>query len=166
LSYVWGPPAPAYEIQVRDRTSDNGKLKVRENLFDFLLEFRAQRGDLTDRYLRIDKLSIDQSTTSERNHQVQTMSDIYSNATSVMVWLGNHGISKHSDRREAVRNARELERREHGDTLRTCLQKEYFHRIWIVQEILLAKRIRVLLENQWILDVDPRFRWPENIRMR
>jgi hypothetical protein len=163
LSYVWGPSAPAYEIQVRDRTSDNGKLKVRENLFDFLLEFRAQRGDRTDRYLWIDQLSIDQSTTSERNHQVQMMSDIYSNATSVIVWLGNHGIPKHGDRREAVRNARKLQRREHGDALEIGLQKEYFHRLWIVQEILLAKRIRVLFENQWILDIYPRFRWPEHI---
>lgn len=36
----------------------------------------------------IDQISIDQQNLSERNHQVQLMGDIFSNAVEVVVWLG------------------------------------------------------------------------------
>lgn len=38
--------------------------------------------------LWVDSICIDQTSTSERNHQVKLMGDIYSQAASVLVWLG------------------------------------------------------------------------------
>ncbi|KAH7078259.1 hypothetical protein FB567DRAFT_131021 [Paraphoma chrysanthemicola] len=62
LSYVWGPPDPAYEIHVRDQISESTKLKVRENLFDFLFVFREQQEKHdSDKHLWIDQLSVDRS---------------------------------------------------------------------------------------------------------
>ncbi|KAI4618227.1 uncharacterized protein J4E87_007895 [Alternaria ethzedia] len=85
LSYVWGPPPSSHDIFIAD-----GRLQIRENLFKFLTEFRKRRDKTpSDRYMWIDQLCIHQSSTVERNHQVQMMSDIYSKATSVVAWLGD-----------------------------------------------------------------------------
>ncbi|KAI4709156.1 hypothetical protein J4E89_005904 [Alternaria sp. Ai002NY15] len=82
LSYVWGPPPSSHDIFIAD-----GRLQIRENLFKFLIEFRKRRDKTpSDRYMWIDQLCIHQSSTVERNHQVQMMSDIYSKATSVVAW--------------------------------------------------------------------------------
>jgi hypothetical protein len=48
---------------------------------------RLDEKEPSDKYLWIDQISIDQSKHSERTHQVQMMSKIYSQATSVIVWL-------------------------------------------------------------------------------
>lgn len=40
-------------------------------------------------WLWIDQICIDQGSHSERNHEVQRMSAIYSNATRTVVWLGH-----------------------------------------------------------------------------
>lgn len=102
LSYTWGPPAPTYDIYIEDHDSEVVGLRVRENLYDFLLEFQTQEEkEYSDQYFWIDQISIDQSTTLERNHQVQMMSNIYSRATAVIVWLGNNCSQK--DRCEAVK---------------------------------------------------------------
>ncbi|KAI4677118.1 uncharacterized protein J4E88_006925 [Alternaria novae-zelandiae] len=84
LSYVWGPPS-SNAIYIAD-----GRLEIRDNLFRFLTEFRKCRDKTpSDQYLWIDQICINQWTISERNHQVQMMSDIYSKATSVIAWLGD-----------------------------------------------------------------------------
>jgi hypothetical protein len=62
---------------------------LRENLHDFLGQMqRLDEKEPSDEYLWIDQISIDQSKTSERNHQVQMVSKIYSQATSIIVWSG------------------------------------------------------------------------------
>ncbi|KAF2026509.1 HET-domain-containing protein, partial [Setomelanomma holmii] len=91
LSYVWGPPTPTCKIQV-----NNQPFHVRQNLFDFLLAFRKRlhtfRG--CDQYvdevqwLWIDQICIAQAVVHERNHQVKMMSEIYTWATYVYIWLG------------------------------------------------------------------------------
>ncbi|KAH7078960.1 heterokaryon incompatibility protein-domain-containing protein [Paraphoma chrysanthemicola] len=164
LSYVWRPPDPAYEIHVQDQTSEITKLKVRENLFDFLFVFREQQEKhRSDKYFWIDQLSIDQSTTLERNHQVQMMSEIFKKATSVVAWLGFEALPMHIERRQAIREAQGRPRHEWVDAIKIGLHQNYFQRLWIVQELLLAKRIRMLFEFRWLLEVDTKLRWPENI---
>lgn len=74
---------------------NGGLLYVRENLAAFL--YMARRNatqytrnkhtfDLTTP-MWIDAICIDQSNVSERVHQVAQMSEIYSRATDVHVWL-------------------------------------------------------------------------------
>lgn len=80
LSYAWGDPEDPFVIMI------NGKIFwVRRNLHDFLA---IARETISRTYLWIDALCIDQSNTSERNHQVQQMGRIYSIADTVLVWLG------------------------------------------------------------------------------
>ncbi|KAF2826023.1 HET-domain-containing protein, partial [Ophiobolus disseminans] len=62
-------------------------LQVGKNLWDFLREFRRRKA-ATDVLLWVDAICIDQSNVKERNHQVAQMRDIYTMASSVIVWLG------------------------------------------------------------------------------
>lgn len=89
LSYTWGPPQPAHII-----TIDGGNFHVRANLHNFLVE--AQRRSFQN-WIWIDQICIAQENTSERNHQVSMMADIYRGAARVVIWLGDpvreHGIA-------------------------------------------------------------------------
>ncbi|KAI4916330.1 uncharacterized protein J4E92_009247 [Alternaria infectoria] len=104
LSYVWGPPSNnAVYIAT-------GRLEIRDNLFKFLTEFRKYHDKTpSDRYMWIDQLCIHQSSTVERNHQVQMMSDIYSKATSVIAWLGDGSERADPSTRIATRECDKFE---------------------------------------------------------
>lgn len=131
LSYTWGPAKPTYRI-----TIDGKWLDIRENLFRFLKEFRQEPG--RPEWLWIDQISIDQTNMKERNHQVRFMSRIYSQCHSVTVWLNDD-------------NARDFVAFQDPAALAQLLRNEYFSRLWIVQEVLLAQHVRFLTPgNLWI----------------
>ena len=80
LSYTWGSDTTPDTIKM------NGKqLRIGANLHLALLDLREP---FIDRILWIDALCIDQSRDEERGHQVQRMGKIYSQATTVVIWLG------------------------------------------------------------------------------
>lgn len=140
LSYRWGPPIPLHDIFVEGQA-----LKIRDMLNSCLLELRED----VDTWLWIDQICIAQADTTERNHQVGMMSRIYSISTSVIVWLGDipmagpgeidHFIDKDSDHFND----------EDSDTQSVILLMEnnYFTRLWIVQEILLARTFKLRING-------------------
>lgn len=131
LSYTWGPAHPTYRITVDGRWLD-----IRKNLFHFLREFRQEPG--RPEWLWIDQISIDQTNVKERSHQVRFMSRIYSQCSSVTVWLNDD-------------NARDFVSFQDPAALAQLLRNEYFSRLWIVQEVLLAQHVRFLTPgNLWI----------------
>ncbi|KAH7066523.1 heterokaryon incompatibility protein-domain-containing protein, partial [Paraphoma chrysanthemicola] len=134
LSYVWGEPSPADVIYLNGRD-----FRIRQNLFDFLLTFRND--DANASYLWVDQISIDQTSTSERNHQVQLMASIYSHQNcDVVAWLGL-----------ASRDAAcKFLQYPSFATAQDILLNRYFTRLWIVQEILLAPRVRILCGGKWL----------------
>lgn len=77
LSYTWGPPNPAQEIEV-----DKKIMTISQNLYDFLQQFCpdlfyhdcSSQGPVT--YFWIDQICIDQNSSVEKNHQVAMMADI------------------------------------------------------------------------------------------
>ncbi|KAK6720964.1 hypothetical protein SNK05_004058 [Fusarium graminearum] len=79
LSYTWGTEPPSKDI-----TINGTSFPVRPNVYNFLRQ--AQRQGLTN--LWIDSICINQSDTNERNAQVRLMSQIFSDAKLVIVWLG------------------------------------------------------------------------------
>ncbi|KAF2649711.1 HET-domain-containing protein, partial [Lophiostoma macrostomum CBS 122681] len=135
LSYVWGPPSDVQRIRVNDQD-----FVVRSNLHHFLQAFRARLfkfrgcGPYEDeiQWLWIDQICIDQAVVQERNHQVRMMSDIYKRASYVYVWLGP------SDRRTEAPDPLS------GTELTHFFQNPYWHRLWIVQEVMLARYIRIM----------------------
>jgi hypothetical protein len=82
LSYVWGNPDITRSIRVHGK-----ELQITTNLESALQSMRSQD---KSRLLWVDAICIDQGNLAERNEQVQMMTQIYSQASSVLVWLGNH----------------------------------------------------------------------------
>ncbi|OAL01678.1 HET-domain-containing protein, partial [Phaeosphaeriaceae sp. SRC1lsM3a] len=128
LSYIWGEPHPIYHIPL-----GKAYVVVRDNLNRFL------RGYSGEEFLWIDQICIDQSQTLERNSQVRLMSEIYRRCTFVLVWLDSNVHS--TTAKEMLRNK---------FYVIELLESRYFTRLWIVQELLLAPKVRVLLRDLWI----------------
>ncbi|KAK1707138.1 heterokaryon incompatibility protein [Colletotrichum acutatum] len=119
LSYTWGPSefdegssaTEKTETQFTHLVCDGGRLRVGQNLFDFLRQFKndiafyaesseigyqSRKANHSARLiypengfnLWVDAICIDQQESQERCHQVQLMGQIYEAARSVIVWLG------------------------------------------------------------------------------
>ncbi|RYP81861.1 hypothetical protein DL769_001821 [Monosporascus sp. CRB-8-3] len=72
LSYVWGESAEGYTIWVNGQ-----EFPVTPSLYSALRYLRAHKDTLVTQ-LWVDAICIDQSSTTEKNHQVALMGDIYS----------------------------------------------------------------------------------------
>lgn len=81
LSYAWGDPAPGHTILVGGKA-----LGVTPNCLEAMRCLRPRRGR-RGRAIWIDAVCIDQES-SEKNHQVKLMGEIYSKATKVLAWMG------------------------------------------------------------------------------
>ncbi|KAG5655200.1 hypothetical protein KAF25_010934 [Fusarium avenaceum] len=81
LSYVWGNASSQRSIFINERP-----ISVGENLEAALRQLRPHSGK--PRTLWTDAVCINQSDLAERSQQVAQMDSVYSNATSVVVWLG------------------------------------------------------------------------------
>ncbi|KAJ8110944.1 hypothetical protein OPT61_g6340 [Boeremia exigua] len=146
LSYMWGDPSPSFTIQANGRSMQIGK-----NLHEFLV-VAAER--FAEETLWIDAICINQGDAAEKGVQVQKMGKTFMKAIEVLVWLGNserianflaftqRSLSKrqrypfniypHRIPKKFVAGAREL-----GVHL-------YWGRAWIIQELALARRLRLL----------------------
>ena len=85
LSYTWGPPGDAHTILL------NGQpFPIRQNLYDALQQVQSSK--LIDQYLWVDAICINQGGDAdalhERSLQITRMTQIYEQATRILVWLG------------------------------------------------------------------------------
>jgi hypothetical protein len=155
LSYTWGEECPTGFVNI-----DGKKLEIRMNLLNFLRTYA------TDEYLWIDQICIDQSNPDEQSHQVRMMCNTYSKCDYVLVWLRNETTCTPSTKQAALDfNDGVQSYYKHGHcedgssddktdfdcpTL-ALLHNPYFDRLWIVQEVLVPKDMRVLVEgNVWV----------------
>lgn len=153
LSWCWGAGDPNYIIliNVQEKGRDKlYKLRVREQL---ALALKYLRHADRSRTLWIDAICINQDDPSERNHQVQMMSRIYTRAQEVCIWLGDSD----SDSRVAIPFIKEeiikLHKFDHlcsdkrytekWKALMMLMQREWFSRRWVVQEIALADKATI-----------------------
>jgi hypothetical protein len=94
-----GAPTNLKSVLVERHTTDeHGKqsnrqqyvpLLVTKNLWDFVMTLRDSYPEHHDRWFWADQISIDQSSETERNHQIALMSRIYSDAEFVIAFLTN-----------------------------------------------------------------------------
>ncbi|PYH67918.1 HET domain-containing protein [Aspergillus vadensis CBS 113365] len=142
LSYEWGTTAADQPILVNDRL-----FFIRENLYNFLkvLAGSAYR----DTYFFADAICINQNNISERNTQVQRMGDLFADAENVLVWLGpataesdlifdvciDLTVNKTIAPTKLGKNKAQI------DALDTIYQRSYWTRLWIIQELFLARNI-------------------------
>lgn len=151
VSYTWGPSDPSFGVYVDGRV-----LSVRKNLYHFLRRARRDALFCLTTWLWIDQLCIDQTSVEEKNHQVNQMSMIFQQAHEVIVWLGRGtdssayfmDIIQHwsTDPNNPTRAA--LSPSLVPSMLRDAhaLSKlDYWQRLWIRQEIILAQKLIVYL---------------------
>ncbi|KAE9367289.1 HET-domain-containing protein [Stipitochalara longipes BDJ] len=139
LSYEWG------KKDTKIIMLGGKKIQIRENLFDALV---CLRYETECRVLWIDALCINQADIKERNHQVSQMASIYSKAKSVVVWIGQS-----DDLTDIVLNFHAS--MDKGSPIWKGLQalsdREYWKRLWIIQEIFFAADLRVQCGNFCVL---------------
>lgn len=80
VSYVWGTARSEQEVFCDDET-----IHVTSNCESLLRHLRLKT---ETRHLWVDALCINQSSTSDKNHQVPLMGDIFESAERVIIWLG------------------------------------------------------------------------------
>jgi hypothetical protein len=143
LSYTWGEPGVPFVISI-----NGASFNARENLYWAL---RYLRHESLQRVLWIDAVCINQTDESERNAQVQRMGDIYGNARKVLVWLGKGNGLVEEAMDFAQKQSQDMRPRRKGhatDTNWNCLEpllnRDYWTRVWIVQEICLAKEALII----------------------
>lgn len=154
LSYCWAPATVQRSIIVNERL-----ISVGQNLWDFLEEMTSTK---TSTWYWIDALCINQNDTDEKNTQVARMGQIYHGAEGIVIWLGRNpylemslsllagfqnlqnqnAIQSHalSDRLvNALRDPR-FTATYVPQALSDLLESTYWQRMWIIQEVALAKR--------------------------
>ena len=152
LSYHWGDAGRMVSILV------NGFLVlVRNNLYEFLRSCQRRR-DWSSFW--IDAICINQDNDAERSAQVEIMNSIYASAARVYIWLGPskpmidwlfdtlNSENTHGAVVQAVRMLQAAPIGKNKQQLKQAwlwiLQREYWGRMWIVQEVLLAKDVTVV----------------------
>ncbi|KAI0126374.1 heterokaryon incompatibility protein-domain-containing protein [Xylariales sp. AK1849] len=148
LSYAWGDVDDTTKIQL-----DGCPYLVTLSLHGALQRLRQPNKSVM---LWIDALCIDQQNTEERSHQVQLMASIFSQADSVTVWLGPESddsaravklletITDLANSDNAIQSMISSEEwRSHFAALVTLFERDYWSRLWVVQEVLNASSISV-----------------------
>ncbi|PMD40969.1 HET-domain-containing protein, partial [Hyaloscypha variabilis F] len=138
LSYRWGTEDASKIILL-----DGHAFKVRWNLFQALSNFQKAN---EWRNLWVDAICIDQNNLEERKRQVGLMDFIYTRASCVLVWLGAapeirwpHGGWYDPSDIMGQEFSGDAAWARHPKVLDWVSGNEYWNRVWIVQEVGLAR---------------------------
>ena len=175
ISYDWGDPKASRQIV----SIDDKLFEVRQNLYDLLARL-TERTDVPSRRFWIDAICIDQDHMVEKSSQVQQMKNVFRNADEVFVWLGEAAdgsdiaadcINNQADKTDTACHAgtriqvmpldlnsgsietKNIFRGGSARALKALCRRSYFSRTWVVQELFLASKIRVLCgSKEWLWD--------------
>jgi hypothetical protein len=106
ISYCWGDAEDTREVHCEGQL-----LHVTISLFTALRRLRKQDGA---RVLWADAVCINQADVAEKNRQVQLMSRIYAQPSSILIWLGDD-TSGLEDLHKCLKGANELLPPEHHE---------------------------------------------------
>ncbi|KAK2470355.1 hypothetical protein H9L39_17972 [Fusarium oxysporum f. sp. albedinis] len=138
LSYVWGS-----EDKPRSISIDNCDLAVGVNLHAALSHLRDS---FIERIIWIDAICINQADSNEKGQQVQSMAKIYAKASRVIVWLGEAAASSDQALEEirivAATNP-VINEMNHQQAILTLLERQWFQRIWVLQEVAAARHVLI-----------------------
>jgi hypothetical protein len=159
LSYTWGAPVITKLI-----TLNQAEMPVTENLSVVLRYLRKALSGERDKNWQfsfwIDAICINQADLDERSQQVQLMSDIYSLAASVFVWLGEEGddarpaletiqelyfkfgrMENDESRAGALQALNDLEGSPKAAAIVSFFERPWWTRLWTVQEYVFGKEV-------------------------
>ena len=168
--YTWGDPftsnkalvPPTFEIKV-----DDGHVTITKNLYDALIQLFGDPDFRLNQLqaIWIDQICINQADTDEKNVQVAMMHNIFHFAASVLAWLGPADVyARVAIKAYSILNEHEQKTPGFFKCLRDITEatkavepagmqlghwigrskffgRSYFERMWIFQEIVVAKEI-------------------------
>jgi hypothetical protein len=151
LSYTWGTEHSLVNIDI------NGyDCPVTPNLHDALQQLclNQHNNGVAKRKLWIDAICIHQADNAEKSSQLMLMQDIYAGASSVLAWLGKPdgltALAFDTLERFAAADGTQDGSATYRDILRTAderraaielfIQRPYFNRVWIIQEVVWLRR--------------------------
>ena len=149
LTWCWGTAPSDCLLLIEQQNSTNSKRQKMAVSEELAWALKYLRDEIESRIIWIDAICIDQNSTDEKNHQVQMMAKIYSHAERVVVWLG---MDDHNSRKAITFVKDEILQLQRFDelcddernsqkwqALLLLMQRPWFFRRWVVQEISLAK---------------------------
>ncbi|KAF2704690.1 HET-domain-containing protein, partial [Pleomassaria siparia CBS 279.74] len=141
LSYVWGDPEEKLPIFLHKHRFD-----VTINLHSALFRLRNHS---MERILWVDAICIDQANREEKEHQIQSMANIYGQASRVVVWLGEAADDSTQALEEIrVAGGRMFSTHSSGEVVKEAvlalLLRPWFRRIWILQEVAAARHVSII----------------------
>ncbi|KAL1599606.1 hypothetical protein SLS60_007409 [Paraconiothyrium brasiliense] len=149
LSWCWGRAVSDYAVSVT-KGEESYKMPVRR---DLALALKYLRHKDKSRILWIDAICIDQGNDVERNQQVQMMSRIYTRAAKVCIWLGQQDDESEVAFRfikEEITHLKDFDSissdKDYSNkwqALMVLMQREWFSRRWVVQELSLANKAEI-----------------------
>ncbi|OAL56998.1 HET-domain-containing protein [Pyrenochaeta sp. DS3sAY3a] len=143
ISYAWGDG-----IDTKSLVLEGVTIPVAVNLHDALRAIRDRKNDI---WVWVDALCIDQQNKEERSAQVRLMGNIYSKAESVDIWIGaeyenstlaTRLLQKLADKSSNLQHVSSFQEAETIALLR-LFKRDYWERLWVVQEVLLANEKHV-----------------------
>ncbi|KAH7346211.1 heterokaryon incompatibility protein-domain-containing protein [Rhexocercosporidium sp. MPI-PUGE-AT-0058] len=141
LSYTWGKATTVHTIFINDI-----EVPVRENLFWALRYLRKGK----PRKLWIDALCIDQTSHEDKECQIRLMDYIYTRAETVLVWLGEYPTWNPPWNLTSWNGDRDGDSGQswYASLRRWVCNNPYWSRLWIIQEIGLARRLVVHVSDR------------------
>ncbi|KAF5250802.1 hypothetical protein FANTH_4074 [Fusarium anthophilum] len=155
LSYMWGDGPAGQTI-----TLNGVSFSIRQNLWDALHYLRKHAPDID---YWIDAICINQKDIPERNRQVRMMHHIYFRAQTVVVWLGKRyaeyeaalpklqNLGHNKPVNEGLDPELPTDSTQTKSAERNFAEKlyndDYWNRVWIIQEIGQAQKIKVCFGN-------------------
>jgi hypothetical protein len=145
LSYVWGS-SELVECIILNRK----RHWITDNLYAALQHLRLHH---RDRYLWIDAICINQADKEEQGWQVRQMGKIFRSAEGVLFWLGKatqeitsliDALNQHARTGEDCQLGQlTLDDDRYRTGLRQLLRRQWFTRVWILQEVANARKATV-----------------------
>ena len=146
MSWTWGEEDESATIYIEKEGEPSSTHKVKPNLLAALKQLHSRS---KSRRLWVDAICIDQADKREKDLQVAMMADIYGHAASVCVWLGECGDSsneainfinyKVSDVGAFEEITTDKQYFPQWKALAALMNRGWFSRRWVVQEIALAR---------------------------
>ena len=143
ISYVWGDPTPSARLYFEGLSC----LIPIACSCESILQRVARNFCDTKLYVWIDAVCIDQKNEQERGQQIDLMGDIYQNAQDVLVDLGEEEDKSHRAFEYLSKRSAEVGG-ESGRALalpaiKQLLNRPWFSRTWVLQEIYMSKSATV-----------------------
>jgi hypothetical protein len=153
VSYCWGEDLTSTVINC-----DGSDLCIRKSL-SVALSYLAERPK-SGRPLWIDAICLNQEDNEEKAIHVPLMHEIYKNATTTVVWLGEPDentdmalefiaeVILHLKHKRDPKDIDEIKHEREWKAIREYLHRPWFSRLWALQEVLLSEAIEILCSGK------------------